>query len=195
MYSIAKTIGLPATFVELRHQATHEELPSLPKLRIATEKALQWIWDYYWTHLLAPIATDNCTPEIERLLKEKSLFTEEEFQERLKKWNTDQLREALMDISRTTSDTDVLLESMRLNQVYLLGPREQEKESPVEAAETRDIDAVKSELARMRDILPDFETGDHHEANSASDEEENTETRGWALWEGSWTPKPIGTVC
>jgi hydroxyacylglutathione hydrolase len=51
MYSIAKTIGLPATFVELRHQATHEQLPSLAKLRAAARKALAWIWDYYWKDL------------------------------------------------------------------------------------------------------------------------------------------------
>lgn len=51
MYSLAKTIGLPATFVELRHQSTHEQLPSLAKLRSAARKALLWIWEYYWKHL------------------------------------------------------------------------------------------------------------------------------------------------
>lgn len=48
MYSIAKNIGLPATYVELRHQATHEELPSLPILRAAAQRALVWIWSFYW---------------------------------------------------------------------------------------------------------------------------------------------------
>lgn len=52
MYSIAKDIGLPATFVELRHQATHEELPALPKFRSAAKKAMDWIWDYYWRDLV-----------------------------------------------------------------------------------------------------------------------------------------------
>lgn len=51
MYSIAKSIGLPASFVELRHQCTHEELPSLQKLRSATDKSLQWIWEHYWKGL------------------------------------------------------------------------------------------------------------------------------------------------
>ncbi|PTB62869.1 Las1-domain-containing protein [Trichoderma citrinoviride] len=61
MYSIAKNIGLPATFVELRHQATHEQLPSLAKLRSAARKALDWIWDYYWKHLgEADRAKDPC---------------------------------------------------------------------------------------------------------------------------------------
>lgn len=48
MYSLAKTIGLPATFVELRHEATHEQLPSTRKLRGAAIKALGWIWEQYW---------------------------------------------------------------------------------------------------------------------------------------------------
>lgn len=51
MYDVAETLGLPATFVELRHQATHEQLPSLIRLRSAVAKALAWIWDYYWRHL------------------------------------------------------------------------------------------------------------------------------------------------
>ncbi|KAK3373872.1 Las1-like-domain-containing protein [Lasiosphaeria ovina] len=52
MYGVAKSVGLPATFVELRHQATHEQLPSLTRLRAAARLALDWIWDYYWKHLL-----------------------------------------------------------------------------------------------------------------------------------------------
>jgi ribosomal biogenesis protein LAS1 len=51
MYDVAKAVGLPATFVELRHQATHEQLPSLTRLRAAARKALEWIWEYYWRHL------------------------------------------------------------------------------------------------------------------------------------------------
>ncbi|KAL2266381.1 hypothetical protein VTJ83DRAFT_5733 [Remersonia thermophila] len=51
MYDVAKSVGLPATFVELRHQATHEQLPSLTRLRSAARDALEWIWDYYWRHL------------------------------------------------------------------------------------------------------------------------------------------------
>lgn len=58
MYSVAKTIGLPATFVELRHQATHEQLPSLTRLRAGAKAGLDWIWEYYWKQL-APADTGN----------------------------------------------------------------------------------------------------------------------------------------
>lgn len=50
MYQVAKEIDLPASFVELRHQAIHEDLPSLVVLRRATARALEWLWDYYWLH-------------------------------------------------------------------------------------------------------------------------------------------------
>ena len=50
MYQVAKDIDLPASFVELRHQATHEDLPALVVLRRATARALEWLWNYYWQH-------------------------------------------------------------------------------------------------------------------------------------------------
>ncbi|KAH6845460.1 Las1-like-domain-containing protein [Chaetomium sp. MPI-CAGE-AT-0009] len=59
MYDVAKSVGLPATFVELRHQATHEQLPSLPRLRAAAASALQWIWDYYWRGLAPPVTLSS----------------------------------------------------------------------------------------------------------------------------------------
>jgi len=48
MFRAAKHIGLPASFVELRHQATHEELPALLVLRQAATRSLGWLWEYYW---------------------------------------------------------------------------------------------------------------------------------------------------
>lgn len=57
MYQVAKEIDLPASFVELRHQATHEDLPSLVVLRRATVRALEWLWDYYW-HLQGEATED-----------------------------------------------------------------------------------------------------------------------------------------
>lgn len=59
MYSLAKTIGLPATFVELRHESTHEALPSTAKLRRGARKALKWIWESYWRHLGEDVESDK----------------------------------------------------------------------------------------------------------------------------------------
>jgi Las1-like len=48
MYAHALDLGLPETFVELRHQAIHEEVPSLEVLRVRTGEALEWLWERWW---------------------------------------------------------------------------------------------------------------------------------------------------
>ncbi|OQO10313.1 hypothetical protein B0A48_04671 [Cryoendolithus antarcticus] len=49
MLEIARQIGMPAEFVALRHEATHEDLPSVQRLVAACEQALEWLWDVYWS--------------------------------------------------------------------------------------------------------------------------------------------------
>lgn len=51
MFQRAVDLGLPASFVELRHEATHRDLPSLVVLRNATQRSLEWLWDFYWGKL------------------------------------------------------------------------------------------------------------------------------------------------
>ena len=51
MYAKAQQIGLPALFVDLRHEAAHGDMPSLTNLRGAAKRALQWLWDDYWKGL------------------------------------------------------------------------------------------------------------------------------------------------
>jgi ribosomal biogenesis protein LAS1 len=51
MSEIAVKLGLPHEFVQVRHDATHRELPSLEILRSETRKCLEWIWDNYWSVL------------------------------------------------------------------------------------------------------------------------------------------------
>ncbi|KAJ5152263.1 hypothetical protein N7492_010558 [Penicillium capsulatum] len=48
MFQRAMDLGLPASFVELRHEATHREPPSLVVLRKAAQRSLEWLWDHYW---------------------------------------------------------------------------------------------------------------------------------------------------
>lgn len=51
MFQRAVDLGLPASFVELRHEATHREPPSLVVLRKATQRSLEWLWDNYWAEI------------------------------------------------------------------------------------------------------------------------------------------------
>ncbi|GAA5939831.1 rRNA-processing protein LAS1 [Sporobolomyces koalae] len=51
--SLAAQLGLPLWFVELRHHATHEQLPALPVLRQGAREALDWLYGHYWLPALA----------------------------------------------------------------------------------------------------------------------------------------------
>ncbi|EJD55257.1 Las1-domain-containing protein [Auricularia subglabra TFB-10046 SS5] len=51
--AIAAQIGLPAWLVELRHAATHEDLPSLEILREAAREALAWLLQNYFLPVLS----------------------------------------------------------------------------------------------------------------------------------------------
>ncbi|KAG7665877.1 LAS1 [[Candida] subhashii] len=59
LHHLAKSIGLPGFFVELRHMGTHEGLPSLSMLRIASRHALNWLYDNYWSHIEDEIYDDE----------------------------------------------------------------------------------------------------------------------------------------
>eukprot|EP00743_Colponemidia_sp_Colp-15_P005652 GILK01006077.1.p1 GENE.GILK01006077.1~~GILK01006077.1.p1 ORF type:complete len:572 (-),score=80.46 GILK01006077.1:205-1878(-) len=53
--SLAQQLQLPSWLVDLRHEATHNQLPALPMLQFGAQQALQWLsinyWDKQWTHL------------------------------------------------------------------------------------------------------------------------------------------------
>lgn len=194
MYSIAKTIGLPATYVELRHQATHEELPSLPKLRTATQKALRWIWDYYWAKLSTDVPdTEDCKAYLRNLLEEKSEQIRQKMEVQLSRWNDDELLGALMEVDEATDDPELLLRSIRLTEKIMdgVGKLETNDELMLEP-EVTSIDEVKAELARMQ---VDLETLDDEEPKADADiKTPNLGGKGWSMWEGPWLPKPIGSI-
>lgn len=50
--SIARTLGLPPWFVDLRHESTHERLPSLMVLKEGALQAVDWLYHNYWIHNL-----------------------------------------------------------------------------------------------------------------------------------------------
>ncbi|KZV95642.1 Las1-domain-containing protein [Exidia glandulosa HHB12029] len=61
---IAAQIGLPAWLVELRHAATHEDLPSLDILREASHEALTWILHNYFMPVLS-MAESTARPPVQ----------------------------------------------------------------------------------------------------------------------------------
>lgn len=182
MYAIAKTIGLPATFVELRHQSTHEQLPSLAKLRSAAKKALGWIWDYYWKHLGEDDAAsssqpaDPCADAVLRYLREEDETRRRVAMKDLAQWPTDRLLSTIAELQKTLPGNRVFLKCMELKRELV---------APGGPAEMRELTRSAGEL----------ETG--HSAPAGSDPElalESGPETGWSRHEGPWKPKPIGIV-
>lgn len=191
MYSIAKTIGLPATYVELRHQATHEELPSLSKLRTASQKALRWIWDYYWDSLSGAVSKKECKTLVWELVKEQDKQKRKEMKLALDKWDEDLVVGTLVDLSVESVDPDVNLRLLELgNKLMSKSAKSTYNDRPAAPDSTlNNIEDVRAEIAKMESEL---------EARSKiiSDNQDIIELsgKGWALWEGPWVPKPIGMV-
>ncbi|TVY47823.1 Pre-rRNA-processing protein [Lachnellula occidentalis] len=204
MYSIAKTLSLPATYVELRHQATHEELPSLAKLRSASVKALRWIWDFYWVKLSA---------EIEGVEEEGDGMNQDDHEERkgvevevkgiLARWDRGRLMDAITENQNTAADADarLLLRASRLQQRLLDSETDlhSDTHTPTPAV-PKSLEDLKKE---MQDMDMEMEMGMEMDLESEGTDDglrgepagaDLLDGKGWAAWEGPWVPKPIGVV-
>ncbi|UKZ70145.1 uncharacterized protein TrAtP1_011143 [Trichoderma atroviride] len=173
MYSIAKNIGLPATFVELRHQATHEQLPSLAKLRSAARKALVWIWDYYWKHLgEAEKAKDPCRELVLSYLREDDEASRHRVMRQLRRWDLEDLQKTIAELQRTLPGNQVFLKCLKLS---------------------KDMAAMTAEEANHPDPkvggMPEQEQEQEQEPDRGSEPD-----TGWSQYSGAWRPKPIGVV-
>eukprot|EP00928_Gymnodinium_smaydae_P048426 TRINITY_DN32378_c0_g1_i1.p1 TRINITY_DN32378_c0_g1~~TRINITY_DN32378_c0_g1_i1.p1 ORF type:complete len:607 (+),score=85.09 TRINITY_DN32378_c0_g1_i1:33-1823(+) len=51
--NLAKELDWPQMFVDLRHEATHQRLPSLPMLRLAAKEAVWLLFERFWQPQLA----------------------------------------------------------------------------------------------------------------------------------------------
>ena len=167
MYTIAKTIGLPATFVELRHQSTHEQLPSLAALRTAARKALPWIWDYYWKQLDED-SSDPCRMVVMRYLGEGDNAKLGAIADEFERWPKERVLKTLQEVKGTLPGNQVFLKCAELTQ------RLQSAQEERNLAEPDVMDTM------MRD----------HKLDAGSEEDDF----GWTQFQGTWKPKPIGMV-
>lgn len=167
MYSIAKTIGLPATFVELRHQSTHEQLPSLAKLRAAAKKALAWIWDYYWKHL-GDNYEDPCRAAVLKYLREGDDARGRKVVKDLEQWPKGRVLETIADVRKSLPGNTVFLKCEELSRLL------------------KEVELDETEEKTLADTT--MSGADVH----ADDSELGQEDFGWSQFEGTWRPKPIG---
>lgn len=189
MYSLAKNIDLPATFVELRHQSTHEQLPSLAKLRSAAAKALIWIWNYYWKHIesSASLKRDLAGPFdhlVHQYLREDDTIRREELLKELLVWGRPEVLAQVEDLKSTLPGNLAQIKCRQLLE-ELQNTRESVREMPVEP-----VDSVQSE-ADPREV-DDNPNGENSEPRSAQTQSMLGPGTGWSRYEGDWHPKPIG---
>jgi ribosomal biogenesis protein LAS1 len=204
MYSIAKTIGLPATFVELRHQATHEQLPSLAKLRSAARNAIAWIWDFYWKDL-APAnkrnSEEGTLPDPRRdllvtYLREQDETLERELQKQLKSWGEASLLQILADLAESSEEPKIILRALQLSRAILDGDFKLSLTTKSETGQVpkpKDLEVVRVELQSLSEKLETTQVDRVDHMNKASDEV-SSQSVGWTRYQGTWTPKPIGVV-
>ncbi|KAH9216940.1 Las1-like-domain-containing protein [Leptodontidium sp. 2 PMI_412] len=193
MYSIAKTIGLPATYVELRHQATHEELPSLSKLRTATQKALHWIWDYYWVKLppAPPTRQEGCDAFMKKLFVERGAEDNAGLEEEMEKWDTDVLLNALWKVDEEGLDKRTREWVIDMQRRIVKKGRANSVESDGEVEPVGNIEDIRAELHQMEKVLDEQ---DDDMIGESVWMDTSPESKSWAMWEGPWMPKPIGIV-
>jgi len=61
--TVAKEIGLPQLLVDLRHDATHKEMPSLEVLKTGLGELLKWIYVKYWQSQYTTICEEKRNSE------------------------------------------------------------------------------------------------------------------------------------
>ncbi|KAK0728097.1 Las1-like-domain-containing protein [Lasiosphaeria miniovina] len=179
MYGVAKSVGLPATFVELRHQATHEQLPSLTRLRAAARQALDWIWDYYWKHLLLLLPEPAAAAAVSLSDDNSSRSSSS----RPVTSSDSKCRGLLMRYLETAPEQDstraaLLADIQRLNEAEVLTT----------------LDSITDSTTDSRmDSGPMQE--EHMERSASSPHPKGPPLPSWSLYEeDDWVPKPIG-VC
>ncbi|XP_068487396.1 uncharacterized protein [Phaseolus vulgaris] len=75
----ADAIGIPRMLIDIRHEGSHRELPSLKIVRSASVKALDWLKSYYWEpqSKAIPFQGEGITKvkkEIESKIRELAIF-------------------------------------------------------------------------------------------------------------------------
>jgi hypothetical protein len=77
MYDMAESYGMPLTFVELRHEITHGQIPSVQTLQRHATEALDWLWKEFWAKLVPdppPSSEANRIAEEERVAREAQVI-------------------------------------------------------------------------------------------------------------------------
>lgn len=210
MYGLARSVGLPAAFVELRHQATHEALPSLVRLRGAARGGLEWIWGFYWRGIdeggdggegegtgVGRGGDGECKKVVGEVVDE-----EEEggrvrgVREAVERFGEGGVLACLDGIVEGARDSGTLRRALGLVRVLRERAGEEqggEKMEEEKAGGLRDVEMLRAEMGKAWEVLKGIEASG---GGKGGEEEGQKEVLpGWSLYdEETWVPKPIGVV-
>lgn len=148
-------------------------------------KALAWIWDYYWKNLVdddSPSGrkqTDLCRDAILTFLRDGDDETRTaRAMKELMKWPVDRVLRTIGDLQDTLPGNQVYLRCLKLSKEVMVA-RADEAETGRAAAGEQGPEVASSERQREREPEP---------------EEGSEQAVGWFLYQGPWKPKPIGVV-
>ena len=95
IFMIAERIGLPLWFVEIRHAATHEEMPSLHVLRQASVDALAWLQNQFWLPNIQQQQQSQGTPSQAANEHDNNILDLDEEQKKITQSTAEELRQYL----------------------------------------------------------------------------------------------------
>ncbi|KAF2138848.1 uncharacterized protein K452DRAFT_361058 [Aplosporella prunicola CBS 121167] len=143
MYDMAAALSMPSSFVELRHEATHEELPSLRRLRRATQHALAWLWEHYWQKLDAVVLPPKEQPKEQQRSAGDGLGAADHVCAALKAYLSAR-RQEIKAVGAAAAKSATSTAALQFASV-LLSPQQQQKKK--KSKRLPDVDALATALA------------------------------------------------
>lgn len=216
MFSLAATVGIPASFVALRHQISHEPLPSLPVLRNACRRALMWIREHYWDRLLLTSWSSrhptgsrrNAENEAAAAAIRERIVRALEGGEGAHDWTALVLGEgssrtelpvlllALDEVENGLRDLKALSKLTRLRRALLM-----QAERNGDATGSENVDEMEVDREPLKDIDKAREKLESAKRQLDRMQQEDVEAdvnlpapTGWIKHEGPWRPRPIGEL-
>ncbi|KAI9796732.1 MAG: hypothetical protein M1825_006510 [Sarcosagium campestre] len=164
MFHAAKEAGLPAAFVELRHEITHGAIPSLVVLRTATERALDWLWERWWARIGGDLAA------------------------------VDGNASGLVEGEKVRQDVKEEKEAVRVDDQWKMWLEMERADRERERERERDKAGRRRRRRSGNDNNGRSLGDDNDDDDDEEEDEYEDDCGGWVKPAGIWIPRPIGVV-
>ncbi|OWF37544.1 ribosomal biogenesis protein LAS1L-like [Mizuhopecten yessoensis] len=130
VHVLASKFGVPVWIVDLRHDATHRQLPPLPMLMTACDWALSWLKTEFWKEQLNSMAQkiDLKTSQVAQTLDVREIvekYQQQKFQEISGKKNKDKSGKILQDLERVHFENGEELVTCLVDDGFIIPTQEQ----------------------------------------------------------------------